>query len=89
MQLFRKRAKKLKKMTKRAKCSQTCSNYQLCKSTTHLRQPILSPTKQITIQLLLHKTTSCAARPMIIFLSHKLKKLLFIVYKNWAIYKII
>ena len=77
MQFFRKRAKKFLKMTKRAKYSQTCSNYQLFKSTTHLRQPILSPPKQITIQLLLYKTTSCATQPMTIFLPHKLKKLVY------------
>ena len=69
MQFFRKRAKKILKMTKRAKYSQTCSNYQLFKSTTHLRQPILSPPKQITIQLLLYKTTSCATQPMTNFAS--------------------
>ena len=87
MQLFRKKGKKILKDDKKGKVSQTCSNYQLYKLTTHLRQPILSPPKQITIQLLLYKTV--VTWPITIFLPHKLKKLLFIVYKNWAIYIII
>ena len=38
--------------------SQTCSNDPLYKMTTRLRRPMLSPPKQIPIQLLLHKTTN-------------------------------
>ena len=43
--------------------SQTCSNYPLCKKTTHLRQPMLQKTidrkkkNQIPVQSLLCKTT--------------------------------
>ena len=39
--------------------SQTCSSDQLFKMTTHLKVPMLSLTKQIPIQLLLYKTTTC------------------------------
>ena len=47
--------------------SQTCSNDHLYKTTTRLRRPMLSPPKQIPIQLLLYKTTTCLTRPATIF----------------------
>ena len=39
--------------------SQTCSNDQLFKMTTHLRRPMLSLPKSIPVQSLLYKTTTC------------------------------
>ena len=45
-------------------CSQTCSNRDLCKMITCLRRPILSLPRQIVIQLLLYKTTTCLMRPL-------------------------
>ena len=47
--------------------SQTCSNDHLCKTTIRLRRPMLSPPKQIPVQLLLHKTTICLTRPTTTF----------------------
>ena len=38
------------------------------------RPPMLSPTKQIPLQLLLYKTTTCLTRPMTFILSSKWKK---------------
>ena len=56
--------------------SQTCSNDHLYKTTTRLRWPMLSPPKQILIQLLLYKTTTCLTQPATTFLSPKWKKTL-------------
>ena len=39
--------------------SQISSNDHLYKTTTRLRQPVLSPPKQIPIESLLYETTSC------------------------------
>ena len=39
--------------------NQTCSNVGLCKTTTHLRQPVLGQTKQFPIQSLLYERTTC------------------------------
>ena len=47
--------------------SQTCSNDHLYKTTTRLRQPVLSQPKQIPVQLLLYKTTTCVTRPATTF----------------------
>ena len=46
----------------------------LFKKTTRLRGPILVLPKQIPIQLLLYKTTTCLTRPATTFLSPKWKK---------------
>ena len=54
--------------------SQTCSTDNLYKMTTHLRQPMLSPTKQIPIQSLPHKMTTCLTQLASNFLSPKWKK---------------
>ena len=54
--------------------SQTCSNEHLCKKTTHLRWTMLSPPKQIPIQSLLHKTTTCLTRPATTFFVSQVKK---------------
>ena len=43
--------------------SRTCLNYPLHKTTTRLRRQALSPPKEIPIQSLLYKTTTCLARP--------------------------
>ena len=43
--------------------SQTYSNDHLYKMSTRLRLPVLSPHKQIPIQSLLHKMTTCLTRP--------------------------
>ena len=43
--------------------SQSCSNDHLCKTTTRLRRPMLNPPKQIPVQSLLYKTTTCLTRP--------------------------
>ena len=47
--------------------SQTCSNDHLSKTTTRLRRPILSPPKQILVQSLLYKITTCLTRPATTF----------------------
>ena len=54
--------------------SQTCSNDHLYKMTTHQRRPMLSPPKQILIQSLLYRTTTCLMQPA--------KKL---VVQNWTV----
>ena len=55
--------------------SQTYSNDHLYKTTTRLRWPVLSLPKQIPIQSLLDKTTTCLTRPATtFFLSPKWKK---------------
>ena len=54
--------------------SQTCSNNYFCRMTTHLRQPIMSPLKQIPVQSLLCKTITCLMQLAITFLSPKWKK---------------
>ena len=53
--------------------SQTCSNDHLCKTTSRLRRPILSPPKQILVQSLLYKTTTCLTRPATTFFVSKIK----------------
>ena len=53
--------------------SQTSSNDHLCKTTTRLRRPMLSPPKQIPIQLLLYKTTTCLTRPATTFFESEIK----------------
>ena len=51
-------------------------NYQnLYKTTTRLRRLMLSPLRQIPIQSLLYKTTTCLTRSATTFLSPKWKKL--------------
>ena len=47
--------------------SQTCSNDHLCKITTCLWQTMLSSHKQIPIQSLLYKTTTCLTQPATTF----------------------
>ena len=47
--------------------SQTCSNNHLYKTTTRLRQPVLSPPQQISIELLLYNTTTCLKQPATTF----------------------
>ena len=47
--------------------NQTCSNDHLCKTTTRLGQPMLNPPKQIPIQMLLCKKTTCLTRPVTTF----------------------
>ena len=54
--------------------SQSCSNDHLCKTTTHLRRPMLSPPKPFPVQSLLYKTTTCLTWPATTFLSLKWKK---------------
>ena len=55
-------------------CTQTCSNDHLCKTTTCLRQLILSPPKQMSVQSLRCKTTTCLTEPATTFLFPKWKK---------------
>ena len=52
----------------------TCSNNHLYKTTTHLRQPMLSLPKEIPIQSLLYKTTTCLTRPATTFFVSQMKK---------------
>ena len=54
--------------------SQSCSSDHLCKMTTHLRRPMLSPPKPFPVQSLLYKTTTCLTSPATTFLSLKWKK---------------
>ena len=54
--------------------SQTCSNDHIYKMTTHLRQPMLSLPKQIPIQLLLYKMTTCLSQPATTFFVSQMKK---------------
>ena len=51
-----------------------CSNDHLYKTTNCLRRPMLSPPKQILMQLLLYKTTSCLKRPATTFFVSQMKK---------------
>ena len=53
---------------------QTCLNDHPCKTTTRLRRPMLSPPKQIAVQSLLYKTTTCLTQTPTIFLTRKWKK---------------
>ena len=53
---------------------QTCWFDHLYKTTTHLRQPMLSPPKPIHMQSLLYKTTIFLTWPVTTFLSPKWKK---------------
>ena len=55
-------------------CSQTCSNNHLYKMTTRLRQQIVSLSKQILIQSLLYKTTTCLTRPAATYFVLQMKK---------------
>ena len=55
----------------------TCSNGHLYKATARLRRPMLSPPKQIPIQSLLYKTTTCLTRPATTFFVSQIKKNLF------------
>ena len=57
--------------------SQICSNDHLYKTTTRLRRPMLSPPRQIPIQLLLYNTTTRLTRPMTTFFVSQMKKNLF------------
>ena len=57
--------------------SQTCSNDHLCKKTTCLRWPMLSLPKQILVQLLLYKTTTCLTQPATTFFVSQRKNSLF------------
>ena len=54
--------------------SQTYSKYQLYKTTTSLRRPMLSPPKQIPMQSWLYKTTNCPTQPATIFFVYQTKK---------------
>ena len=54
--------------------SQTCSNDHFHKTPTRLRQPMLSPPKQIPIQSLLYKMTSCLTPRASTFLFSEMKK---------------
>ena len=54
--------------------SQTCSNDHIYNKTTRLRRPMLSPPKQIPLQLLLYKTTTCLTRPETTFFVFQMKK---------------
>ena len=54
--------------------SQTCSNDHLYKMTTDLRQPMLSLPKQIPIQSLLQKMTTCLTQPATTFFLSQMKK---------------
>ena len=47
--------------------SQACSNHHLCKMTTCLRWPMLSPPKQIPIWLLLFNMITCLTQPAATF----------------------
>ena len=53
---------------------QTRSNDNICKMTTRLRQPILSPPKPIPIQSLLYKITTCLMQPATTFFVPQMKK---------------
>ena len=52
----------------------TCSNNHLYKTTTHLRQPMLSLPKEIPIQSLLYKMTTCLTRPATTFFVSQMEK---------------
>ena len=54
--------------------SQTSSNDHFCKTTTRLRRPMLSPPKQIPLQSLLTKMTTCLTRPVTPFFVSQMKK---------------
>ena len=54
--------------------SQICSNNHLCKTTTCIRRPMLSPPKQIPVQLLLYNTTFCLMQPVTLFFVSQMKK---------------
>ena len=54
--------------------SQTCSNHHLYKTTIRLRRPMLSLPKQIPIQSLLYKTTTCLTRPATTLFVSQMKK---------------
>ena len=56
--------------------SQTCSNNHLYKTTTRLRRPLLSQPKQILIQLLLYKMTTCLTQSATTFFISQMKKYL-------------
>ena len=54
--------------------SHTCSNNHLYKTTNRLRPPMMSLPKQIPMQSLLCKTTTCVTWPATTFLVSKWKK---------------
>ena len=54
--------------------SQTCSNDHLHNATTCLRQPMLSPPKQIPIQSILYEMTTCLTRPAANFFVPQMNK---------------
>ena len=56
-------------------CSQTCLYDHLYKTTTRLRRSMLSPPMQISIQLLLYKTTTCLTHPATFFVPQTKKNL--------------
>ena len=56
--------------------SQTCSNNHLYKTTTRLRRPLLSQPKQILMQLLLYKMTTCLTQSATTFFVSQMKKYL-------------
>ena len=51
--------------------SQTCSNNHFYKTTTRLRQPMLSPPKQVPIYSLLYKTTNATSIHIFILQNEK------------------
>ena len=55
-------------------CSETCLYNHLYKRTTLLRQPMLSPSKPIPIQLLLYKIATCLMQPATTFFPPQMKK---------------
>ena len=54
--------------------SQICLNDHPCKTTTRLRRPMLGPPKQIPVQSLVYKTTTCLTRPPPTFFDSQMKK---------------
>ena len=64
--------------------NQTCSNVGLCKTTTHLRQPMLGLTKQFPIQSLLYETGTCLTQTDTPFLLPNEKKLLKLPLENFT-----
>ena len=55
-------------------CSEACSNNHFYKTITRLKRPMLSPRKQIFIQPLFYKKTTCLTWPVTTFLVSKWKK---------------
>ena len=65
---------------------QTCSNDHLYNTTTRLRRLMLNLAKQIPIQSLLYRTTTCLTRPATTFLISQTKKKTSIRNKHKATY---